>query len=82
MWPNSYKETTREAGRATALHGNDAIRQDYPDQETVDYYLAKANATRARSFRQVFTRGWKALHRFVRRQVSPCRRVKLPPTTA
>lgn len=82
MWPESDLQATRETGLPVALHYTDTDLQDYPDQEVIDYYLAKASAMRAHSFRRTFSRGWKAIHRFVRRQVSPCRRVKLPQTTA
>ena len=82
MWPDTDLEATRGTGLSAAPHDTDAIRQHYPDQEVVDYYLAKANAMRARSFRRFFSRGWQAVRRFLRRQLSPCRRVKLPPSTA
>ncbi len=82
MWPETDLEATRGTGRSAAPHRADAILQDYPDQDVVDYYLAKASATRARSFRRSISRAWKAMRRFVRRQLSPCRRVKLPSTTA
>ncbi len=82
MWPDTDVVATRETELATAGHRTGAIRQDFPDQEVIDYYLAKANAMRARSFRWAISRGWKAMSRFVRRQLSPCRRVKLPSSTA
>lgn len=80
MWPESNLEA--ESGLSAASRGIDTVPQDYPDQEVVDYYLAKASVMRARSFRRMFARGWKAVRRFIRRQLSPCRRVKLPPSTA
>ncbi len=82
MWPDSDLIATRESEPATARRRTGTIRQDFPDQEVIDYYVAKANAMRARGLSRVLARGWGAMHRFVRRQLSPCRRVKLPPNTA
>lgn len=82
MWPNSNLEVTRETGLPVTLHRADTELPDYPDQEVIDYYLAKASAMRARSFRRTFSRGWRAIRRVVRRQISPCKRVKLPQTAA
>lgn len=82
MWPDTDFVTTRDTEPVTARPCDGAIRQDFPNQEAVDFYIAKANAMRARSFRRALARGWKAMSRFVRRQLSPCRRVKLPSSTA
>lgn len=46
-----------------------------------DPLLATASGMRARQFRRILSRAWKAMHSFVRRQLSPYRRVKLPPST-
>lgn len=82
MWPESFSDATRETGLPVARTYTNIDLPDYPDREVIDYYLAKASAMRARSFRRTFSRGWRAIHRFLRRQVSPCRRVKLPQTAA
>ena len=82
MWPDSDFEATRGSVQSAVPPCANSGQQEYPNQEVIDYYLAKASGMRARQFRRVLSRSWKVMRRFVRRQLSPCRRVKLPPTTA
>lgn len=82
MWPDSDFETKRGTVRLEAPLRANAGQVEIPSQEVVDYYLAKASAMRSHQFHRVFSRGWKAMRRVIRRQLSPCRRVKLPPTAA
>lgn len=81
MWPDTDLIATRETGRAVDPQGANDVLRDFPGPEVVDYYIAKANTMRARSYRRALSRGWKAVTRFVNRQLSPCRRVKLPSST-
>lgn len=82
MWSDSDVESKPETGGLGTLSRADAVQQEFPNQEVVDYYLAKASGMRARQLGRAISRGWKAVRRFVRRQLSPCMRVKLPPDTA
>lgn len=82
MWPDSEFETKRGSVQSEGPRRADAEQLEYPSQEMVDYYLAKASCMRSRRFRRMLSHPWKVMRRFVRRQLSPCRRVKLPPTTA
>lgn len=82
MWPDSDFDAAGGSARPEDRLLANSGQQEYPNQEVIDYYLAKASGMRARQFRRILSRSWKAMHRFVRRQLSPCTRVKLPPTAA
>ncbi len=80
MRSDATMEANADAARPAAARRADAAHPSYPDQETVDYYIAKANTMRARSYRRVASFCWRAIRRFARRQLSPYTRVKLPST--